>query len=152
MAASHDYPDDHAMERPSETEEGWASQADQVVAIAASPTITGAYVWRGRADRSTTLPSMGAPSRRGPDDRPGLKVRVTPLGPDLKPLLGLVGPWQRLGNLSAEAWWTPTQAELFKPSCLRVDLSWRGGERATSHQISFSYHSHAVSPRAKPSY
>ena len=120
------------MERPTDTEEAWASQVDQVVeAQGESPTFTGMMVWSGRADREyKPFFQWELRLKAGDMKMSGLRLRIQPLAPDLSPLQqGRIGAWRALGNLEAgqEADSSYTfNTPIF--SAYRVELTWRGGE------------------------
>lgn len=130
LAAVENLPADHTMERPAETEGAWENQADQIQTTAGQPTITGAYVWRGRADRNyRPFHQWELQFTGNGDERRNFQVRITPLGPDLQPLLNLVGPWQRLGDLSANGSVdTSYKLNCSIPAAYRLETKWRGGE------------------------
>ena len=129
-AASH--PDDHHMERPAETETVWERQADEVVAAGDAPVISGCYVWRGRADRNyKPFHQWEIQVTAGSERISDLRMRVTPMGPDLQPLLGRVGRWERLGNLGRSASIDISyKLNTSNPAAYRVELAWQGGEES----------------------
>ena len=119
------------MPRPAEVPEVWKMQAEEVVEHETQPWISGAYMWRGRADRDYLAFhqwEMRVSTKAAQKD---LKIRITPLGSDFQPLRGENGHWVTLGTLGAgKSVDISYKRNTSHPALYRVELEWAGGEQS----------------------
>jgi hypothetical protein len=121
------------MPRPEEASKAWEIQVKDAAAVSDIPRFTGAYVWRGRADRAyLAFHQWEFRLESGRQPTPGLRLRVLALGADLKPVENRgTGHWLRLGDLGAnEGVICSYKLNTSQPVAYRVELAWTGGEEA----------------------
>lgn len=125
------YSKNNEMPRNSDTAACWKMQAAEVVPLDDAPWFTGCFQWHSRADRQYLPFHQWELALTSAEARSGLRLRISSLGPDLKPLLGREGHWVDLGDLPAAG----TRDLSYKlngaaPTAVRCDLSWTGGQQS----------------------